>query len=69
MEEEMEGVVFDDMGIEELQATVVKYVKEVRKLNKDKKDFCDGIKDVVKELNLRIGAALEVLDKKKSKVG
>ena len=69
MSEELEGVVFDDMSVEELQGTIVKYVKEIRKLNKDKKEFCDGIKDVTKELNLRVGAALEVLDRKKAKVG
>jgi len=69
MEENMEGVVFDDMDIDELQKTIVKYVKEVRRLNSEKKDFCDSIKDVVKELNMRIGSAISILDKKKASSG
>jgi len=69
MEENMEGVVFDDMTVDELQKTIVKYVKEVRRLNSEKKDFCDSIKDVVKELNMRIGSAISVLDRKKAASG
>jgi hypothetical protein len=62
----MEDIIsFEDLTPEEIEATIVKYVKEIRKLEAEKKDFVGGCTEAIKELNSRINLALETLDRKK----
>jgi len=55
---------FMDMSREELHSHVVKYTRELKKLELDKKEFVSGVRDAVKELNERVDLILGILKNK-----
>jgi hypothetical protein len=55
---------FESMTKEQIEAAIVRNVREMKKLREDKKDFATATNEALKEIETRVDAALEALDKK-----
>jgi hypothetical protein len=54
---------YEGMSKEELKDAIISLVIEKKKVNKNKKDFMSSCNEVIKELDSRISAVLDELDK------
>lgn len=64
---EMEdGLSFDGMKEVEIREYIERYVREMRHLDQEKKDYNAGVKEVMKDIKARVNAALAALDSLKA---
>ena len=62
--EDAPAVDFEGMEVSAIKSLIVEYVKQIRSLEKDKKEYMAGSNDAVKEIKSRITSALHELSSK-----
>jgi len=55
--------IFNDLSNDELKDTIVKNVREIKRLQSDLKEYRGGVNETIKELDARNEAALDQIDK------
>jgi len=58
---------FEHLQLDALKDSLVKYLKEIKALEAEKKDYVSSIKDTIKELKLRIDSVIYWIGVKETK--